>query len=593
MAVRFWIGGTGNWDASTTTNWSATTGGTGGQSVPTTADTVAFDNLSGGGTVTVTATANANTLTIATFTGTLDTNGQTLNVTNGITLSGTSTRTLTLGASTVTALSWAAATTTGLTFNANTSTINVTTTFSGGGLTYNNVNLTGNAAGQTLSAADTFNNLTISPTTPSKNTSWTLSANVTVIGTFTVSSGATLTNRVLLLTNVIGTQFTINAAVVSLSQVDFQDIGGTGAATWSGTSLGDCGGNSGITFTIPVDQHWTNASSGNWSASGNWTSRVPLPQDNVFMNKAFGTSQTVTLDMPRAGASIDWTGATWTTALTWATASAFSLFGSMTLISGLTRTGSSVITFGGRSSYTLTSNGVSLFGVTTQAPGGSLTLQDSLSLTNAYNGNGGDFSTNNFNVTATSFGWSNVSQNLTLGSSTITLTTTGTIWNMATQVTVNAGTSIIKITNSSASAKTFGGGGKIYNNIYINPTAGTGSITISGSNTFNNIKDDGSAAHSILFTAGTTQTVSTWTVTGSSGNAITINSTTTATHNLIKTGGGQISCDWLNIQHSIATPGNTWYAGLNSVNNQAVATAGSGWIFSTPSSLSGNFLNFM
>jgi hypothetical protein len=48
---------------------------------------------------------------------------------------------------------------------------------------------------------------------------------------------------------------------------------------------------------------------------------------------------------------------------------------------------------------------------------------------------------------------------------------------------------------------------------------------------------------------------------------------------LVKTGGGTISSDYLNIQHSVATPASTWYAGTHSTNNQGVSTAGSGWIF--------------
>jgi hypothetical protein len=55
MANRFWVGGTGNWDAATTTHWSATTGGAGGASVPTTTDDVFFNANSGAGTVTVTS----------------------------------------------------------------------------------------------------------------------------------------------------------------------------------------------------------------------------------------------------------------------------------------------------------------------------------------------------------------------------------------------------------------------------------------------------------------------------------------------------------------------------------------------------------
>ena len=57
MADRYWVGGTGNWDA-TTTNWSATNGGASGASVPTSADDVYFTSLSN-------ATAYVVTLTTA------------------------------------------------------------------------------------------------------------------------------------------------------------------------------------------------------------------------------------------------------------------------------------------------------------------------------------------------------------------------------------------------------------------------------------------------------------------------------------------------------------------------------------------------
>jgi hypothetical protein len=57
-ASRFWVGGTGNWDASDTTHWAASSGGGGGASVPGSGDTVTLDGSSGGGTVTVTAAVN-------------------------------------------------------------------------------------------------------------------------------------------------------------------------------------------------------------------------------------------------------------------------------------------------------------------------------------------------------------------------------------------------------------------------------------------------------------------------------------------------------------------------------------------------------
>lgn len=60
MADRYWVGGTGNW--SDTARWSTTSGGSGGASVPTSADDVFFDNNSAAGTFTVTIDTNSSCL---------------------------------------------------------------------------------------------------------------------------------------------------------------------------------------------------------------------------------------------------------------------------------------------------------------------------------------------------------------------------------------------------------------------------------------------------------------------------------------------------------------------------------------------------
>jgi hypothetical protein len=57
MATYFWVGGSGTWNGSSTTNWAATSGGAGGAGVPNNTDTVNFDANSGTGTVSVAATA--------------------------------------------------------------------------------------------------------------------------------------------------------------------------------------------------------------------------------------------------------------------------------------------------------------------------------------------------------------------------------------------------------------------------------------------------------------------------------------------------------------------------------------------------------
>jgi hypothetical protein len=72
MAARFWVGGTGTWDAVNTANWSATSGGAGGASVPTSADNIVFNASSGGGTVTLGADGICTINDFTGFTGTID-----------------------------------------------------------------------------------------------------------------------------------------------------------------------------------------------------------------------------------------------------------------------------------------------------------------------------------------------------------------------------------------------------------------------------------------------------------------------------------------------------------------------------------------
>ena len=60
MADRYWVGGAGTWDATTTTNWSASSGGAGGASAPTSADNAIFNSASNATAYAVTVGTNAN-----------------------------------------------------------------------------------------------------------------------------------------------------------------------------------------------------------------------------------------------------------------------------------------------------------------------------------------------------------------------------------------------------------------------------------------------------------------------------------------------------------------------------------------------------
>jgi hypothetical protein len=97
LAARYWVGGNANWDSTAGTKWALTTGGTGGQAVPTSADDVFLDHGTGFGNVTlasgyaaacksITCTGYTNTLASADATGSLTVSGAVTFV-SGMTLS--------------------------------------------------------------------------------------------------------------------------------------------------------------------------------------------------------------------------------------------------------------------------------------------------------------------------------------------------------------------------------------------------------------------------------------------------------------------------------------------------------------------------
>ena len=59
MATKYWVGGTGTWDATTRTNWADSSGGTGGAIAPCSLDDVVFDSASNATAYTVTISANS------------------------------------------------------------------------------------------------------------------------------------------------------------------------------------------------------------------------------------------------------------------------------------------------------------------------------------------------------------------------------------------------------------------------------------------------------------------------------------------------------------------------------------------------------
>lgn len=404
-------------------------------------------------------------------------------------------------------------------------------------------------------------------------------------------SGNSATNRVLVRSNTFGTARTIIVASGTFANADFREItfsnGGNDLdlSAITGKS-GDCGGNSNVTggkvvtFTTAATQTFSGTTSDSWSTNA-WTSRVPLPQDDVVISSAFSASQTVTADMPRLGKSISLTGSTGTPTLDLNTITN-TIYGSLTLISGMTLTVGTTATptFEGRGSFTITSAGKSFSQVTMAMIGGTLTLQDAFSATAAssFSFQNGTLDTNGFAFTVRAFIDSLANTRvITMGNSTWTLTggSGDIVWsglNVNTGQTVNANTSTVSITGTSGNVD-FRPGTITLNNITV--AAGSNIFTInSGSNTITANVFTMGAGRTWTLPAGRTQTFSSLILKGTAGNVITIQSGTAASAATISQATGAVYGRYLSIKDSTATGGALFRA------YQSTSVSGNtGWVF--------------
>jgi hypothetical protein len=438
--------------------------------------------------------------TLALSAGTFNTSN--LAMTIGIlSASGSTTRTLTLGSSAITlnrngtALQYVA---TGLTVTANTAVFTSPNapTINLGGVNSNgsSIILTGSSSPTFAGGNSTFLNVTRTGTAVKSDGLVISGGNLTCTGTFTCNGNSTV-NRMLVSTDAAGTSRTITAATVSVSNIDLMDIAGAGAGNWNISACtglsGDCGGNSGMTLTTPATQNYDGVA-GNWSTAARWTSRVPLPQDDV----TFATSSNaVSIDMPRCGKNVNF--ANYTGTLTWPTTTNQTFYGSLTLTTGMTNSfGNTVdITFRGRGSHTFDSAGKNFTGTnlttTVTAPTGTYTLTSAYTTGGTLNLLAGTLDFGNYTVTTSSFNTSGaITRVLNLGSSIVNLTVgSNTCWSWAgTNVTLNAGTSNIVISTVGTAARTFAAGtGVAYNNLTYTVAGSTAILPITGSPTFNTI----------------------------------------------------------------------------------------------------------
>jgi hypothetical protein len=614
MADRYWVGGTGNWDASSTTNWATSSGGSSGASAPTSADNVIFDANSNTGTsaFTVTVTGDStspsvcNDFTTGGAGGALDgvmtlslgttaqldiygsmtlpasnltwtgTNATTCNLnfkatttgktitTNGVTLTNqrvtlqgtsgawtlgsaftstvlqfsveegtfdtgnynmtvavfrkttTTTVSILLGSSTITNTgSSFSLEPTNLTLNAGTSQITLSAaspTFAGGGFTFYNVSFTSAASGTvTITGANTFNNLTFTSRSAAGIRNINIGANQTISGTLTLGAANTANRRMIVFSDTVGTQRTItcNGTLAAIADVEFRDINaaGTVATPWTGTRIGNCLGNSNITFTAAADKYWNLAAGGSWSDTG-WAlssggavaaNNFPLAQDKVIIeNTGLNTSATITINQNWQIGELDIS--TRSNAMTLANGTFQpSFYKNITLSSAVTMTGTGRWFPSGQGTTQILDVNTATFvpPIEIDVPTGTFQLAEDTTCSLGVTLTSGTLDLNDFDLTCNNF--SSVNSNTrTIDFGTGEINVTGNSvnvynTNVATNLTLT-GTPVVNATYSGSTGTrsiTTGGAATENNCVSVNVTAGSDIVTVGNQGRIKNLNFTG------------------------------------------------------------------------------------------------------
>jgi hypothetical protein len=470
------------------------------------------------------------------------------------------------------------ATSTNLTFNAGTSQISLSSAsvfLLGGGQTFYNVSFTSTAVGtRTISGANTFNNLTLDASA-SGMSQLSLGGNQTVSGTLTCA-GSTAVARGFVRSDTIGTTRTLTCAAVSATNCDFRDITIAGAAApISPTRGGDCGGNSGITFPAAKTVYWNRLPSANWGDDNVWAAtsggtaginNFPLAQDTAVFNNA-GLYGGVSFTTPYNAGTIDVSARTSGSAMNHN--ASFNIYGSYIFSSGVTLSGTSAQTFSGRSTMVFTSAAKTItFPIVVDAPSGTFRLGDAYSASNTITHTRGTFDAFNYNLTCTTFASSNSNtRTITMGSGLWTLSGTGTVWDLATitGLTFNKDTANILLSNTSTTARTFSGGALSFNKLTIGGATGISVTTLTGANSFTELASTKTVAHTVRFSANQ-GTIDTWSITGTVGNVVTVDSSTAGTRRTFGLTNVTTGIDYLSVTDIGVTQTNRFYVGANSTN---------------------------
>lgn len=378
----------------------------------------------------------------------------------------------------------------------------------------------------------------------------------------------------------------ITGATLDAHDIDFQDVGFiTGGANLDLSAMaggsGDCGGNvmvggGTLTFTPATTQTWNQPAGGEWSNPAHWTSRVPLVQDDVVMTNAFTGSPTIDVNRKWFCRNITFAGGSGAVTLRSNNYECY-FTGNVTLRSSVSLTNAAStsylisprfpanFTFGGAGTQAAALNFQS-------GNGGSMTFVDNGIFSSAMLHRAGIVTI----AAGVTVGFDSYQMNANQTASKAVMRLAGTL-----QIRAGSGTVLVlnqaatfneftdlggalQFTSTSASAKTLTGNGASFPKTIF--PSGTGGVTIQGSNSFSGW--DAPAGGKITLTSGTTQTLRGAGLDKMTNgtNIVTLVSSTPASAATMTKANGMLAFDYLSIQDITETGSAPFYAGTNSTN---------------------------
>jgi len=478
---------------------------------------------------------------------------------------------------------------------------------SSGSFQYNNINFTGFSGSLASggSAASMTGNLTLSSTMTVDISTFVLTLNGTS-GVQNVTTNAVTINLPITLSGTSTktlqgamTMGNVQTLVLNSGTLDLNNYTlSTGLFNSSGSSTRTIAFGTGNITCTGVGTVWTTATTTSLTTTGTQVVNVTsagstaitvatgaLSEANsISYNFTGGTYALTFLDVTNYSArNVNFTGFSGTLGeLSDPSQAPVIIYGDLTLSATMTLTASTTgngLSFRKTSgtSYITTNAKVIPFIVVFNGVGGTFVLQDNLTTSGATSEiylNNGTLDLNGKTLTpGSTFATGTGTKNLTFNGGTLVCSLGVSLaFNnfQPTGFTTTAGTGVGTISMTAATAKTFVGGGSTFN-CTLNQ-GGAGALTITGSKTFKNITNTVQPA-SILFTAGTTNTFTNFSLSGTAGNLVTVGSVTAASHTLSAV--GTVSADYLSISRSTAAGGAGWYAGANSTDGGN----NTGWVF--------------